>query len=175
MSTNSLSAAGSATRSAMAFVAASSGTTAKNDNNNSNNHHHNNDDDDSSSESNKKTLHLHTSSSNSDNTPQQPQEEPPTIPQLLPSSDENKNIPRIQLGETISFEDMGPIIINVDGTTRRIDNWNELSEQEQKVTWRRISKRNEERRAQLLKLQQEEGDEEQQEGTAKDCGDDAEL
>jgi len=45
---------------------------------------------------------------------------------------------------------MGPAIINLDGTTRRIDNWSELSEREKEVTWRRISKRNEERRKMLL-------------------------
>jgi len=37
---------------------------------------------------------------------------------LLPEADPNnpKNIPSIKLGETISFEAMGPIIINSDGT-----------------------------------------------------------
>jgi hypothetical protein len=35
---------------------------------------------------------------------------------LLPEADpNNSNIPRIQLGETISFEAMGPIILNLDG------------------------------------------------------------
>jgi len=41
------------------------------------------------------------------------------------------------------------------GTTRRIDNWDQLTEQEKKVTWRRIGKRNEERRKQLLEQQQQ--------------------
>jgi predicted Fe-S protein YdhL (DUF1289 family) len=48
---------------------------------------------------------------------------------------------------------MGPVIINTDGTTRRISNWNELSEQEREVSWRRIAKRNEERREKLLEAQ----------------------
>ena len=51
---------------------------------------------------------------------------------------------------------MGPVIINADGTTRRIDNWDQMTEQEQKVAWRRISKRNEERRKALLEQQQKE-------------------
>ena len=57
--------------------------------------------------------------------------------------------------ESIRFEEMGPVIINADGTTRRIDNWDQMSENEQKVAWRRISKRNEERRKALLEKQQQ--------------------
>lgn len=36
------------------------------------------------------------------------------------------------------------------GTTRRIENWDQMTERERQVTWRRISKRNEERRQKLL-------------------------
>lgn len=77
------------------------------------------------------------------------------VPQL-PSPDPNSNLPRIRLGETIRLEEMGPIILNKDGSTRRIANWDNLSEHEKEVTWRRISKRNEERRQALLRLQEEE-------------------
>ena len=48
------------------------------------------------------------------------------VPQLLPS-DPNSNLPSIKLGETISFEEWGPIILNSDGTTRRISNWDTLT------------------------------------------------
>jgi len=41
------------------------------------------------------------------------------------------------------------------GTTRRIENWDQLTEAEKKVTWRRISQRNEKRRKQLLEQQQQ--------------------
>jgi len=72
----------------------------------------------------------------------------PSIPRLLPSDPNNvdKSIPVIQLGESIAMVELGPIIINVDGTTRRIGNWDDMTEGEQKVAWRRIKKRNEERR-----------------------------
>ena len=50
---------------------------------------------------------------------------------------------------------MGPVIINSDGTTRRIDNWDQMTKGEQEVAWRRIAKRNEERRKVLLERQQE--------------------
>ena len=71
------------------------------------------------------------------------------VPQL-PPSDPNANIPTIKLGETIKFDEVGPIILNTDGSTRTIDNWNEMTEREQEVTWRRISKRNEQRRKMLM-------------------------
>lgn len=76
------------------------------------------------------------------------------VPQL-PPPDPEADLPVIRLGETISFEQFGPIILNTDGSTRRIANWDNLSEHEQKVSWRRISKRNEDRRQLLLKQQQE--------------------
>ena len=76
------------------------------------------------------------------------------VPQL-PPSDPNSNLPTIRLGETIRLEEMGPIILNTDGSTRRIENWDTLTEREKEVTWRRISKRNEERRQALLRLQEE--------------------
>ena len=76
------------------------------------------------------------------------------IPQLPESSGEEKNIPVLKLGETMQFEHLGPVIINADGTTRRINNWDEMTEQEREVTWRRISKRNQQR-IEALKAQQE--------------------
>lgn len=41
---------------------------------------------------------------------------------LLPEADPNSNIPRLKLGETIRFEAMGPIILNLDGTYRNCRN-----------------------------------------------------
>ena len=58
--------------------------------------------------------------------------------------------------DSISFEEMGPVIINADGSTRHIDNWDTMTKKEQEVAWRRISKRNEERRKALLEQQQKE-------------------
>ncbi|KAL3794271.1 hypothetical protein HJC23_012396 [Cyclotella cryptica] len=76
-------------------------------------------------------------------------------PLLLPACDnDDPSIPKIRLGDTIAFEEMGPVIINPDCTTRRIDNWDQMTKQEQEVAWRRISKRNAERRAALLEKQQ---------------------
>mmetsp|Transcript_3647 Transcript_3647/g.6031 ORF Transcript_3647/g.6031 Transcript_3647/m.6031 type:complete len:108 (+) Transcript_3647:131-454(+) len=73
----------------------------------------------------------------------------------LPEASNDPSIPSIKLGDSIKFEDMGPVIINADGSTRQIANWDKMTEAEQQVAWRRISKRNEERRKVLLEQQQQ--------------------
>lgn len=73
----------------------------------------------------------------------------------LPEASDDPSIPSIKLGESIRFEEMGPVIINIDGTTRRIDNWDQMTKAEQEVAWRRIAKRNEERRKALLEQQKQ--------------------
>jgi hypothetical protein len=72
------------------------------------------------------------------------------VPQLPMSDPTDESIPTLKFGETLRFEELGPIIINSDGSTRRIENWSQLSDKEKEVSWRRISKRNEERRRALL-------------------------
>jgi len=74
---------------------------------------------------------------------------------MLPESSNDPSIPSIKLGESIKFEEMGPVIINADGSTRQIANWDKMTQAEQQVAWRRISKRNEERRKVLLEQQQQ--------------------
>jgi hypothetical protein len=85
---------------------------------------------------------------------------------LLPPPDPNSgdSVPKIKLGETISFEEMGPVIINADGTARRIDNWDQMTVGERQVAWRRISQRNEERRRKMLEQQ----DQQKASGAPKD-------
>lgn len=50
---------------------------------------------------------------------------------------------------------LGPIVINSDGTTARITNWHEMTEQEKDVTKRRIMERNR-KRMKVLREQQDE-------------------
>jgi hypothetical protein len=61
--------------------------------------------------------------------------------QLPPSDPNNSNVQTLQFGQAMKLDHLGPIIINTDGTTRRIDNWDTLSEREKETTWRRIKKR----------------------------------
>ena len=72
-----------------------------------------------------------------------------------PSSDD---IPTLKLGESMTFHHIGPIIVNVDGSTSRIGNWDEMSKVEQEIAWKRISARNQKRRDALLKKNQEDGE-----------------
>ena len=72
-----------------------------------------------------------------------------TLPQLPAGDPNDKTVPVLKLGESMKFEEMGPVVINTDGTTRQIANWDKMTEHEKTVTWRRISKRNAERRAML--------------------------
>mmetsp|Transcript_106000 Transcript_106000/g.167366 ORF Transcript_106000/g.167366 Transcript_106000/m.167366 type:complete len:106 (-) Transcript_106000:12-329(-) len=58
-------------------------------------------------------------------------------------------------GNPIKMDKLGPIVINVDGSMSRINNWHEMTEQEQKNTLRLIGKRNQQR---LAKLRAEAGD-----------------
>jgi len=48
-------------------------------------------------------------------------------------------------GDKLDLDALGPMIVNSDGTVRRIANWDALTTREQEVAWRRIAKRNQER------------------------------
>jgi hypothetical protein len=63
----------------------------------------------------------------------------------LPEAEGTGNLPKLKFGEKLRFEEWGPIVINADGTTRRISNWDMMTKAEQERTWTRIAKRNKER------------------------------
>ena len=52
-------------------------------------------------------------------------------------------------GERVSLDDLGPVIVNNDGSLRRIGNWADLTEHERAAAHRSISARNEVRLAAL--------------------------
>lgn len=56
-------------------------------------------------------------------------------------------------GDAVPLTEMGPIVINADGSLARINNWAEMSDREREVTKKRITKRNAERLA-LLRSEQ---------------------
>lgn len=81
---------------------------------------------------------------------------------LLPAAAEAGTAAHLELGgKGVSMPELGPIIINADGTTRRITNWNTLTKGEQESSWRLISKRNQERLVLLERQRREEADAEQ--------------
>ena len=60
-------------------------------------------------------------------------------------------------GESVGLSDLGPIIINADGSARRITNWAVLSAGEKEVAWRRVRLRNARRMKTLVDLLQQPG------------------
>ena len=51
----------------------------------------------------------------------------------------------VSTGQPAVLDHLGPVIVNTDGTLARITNWERMSDEEQEVAKRRISKRNVER------------------------------
>ena len=69
-------------------------------------------------------------------------------PLALPASD--GAAPRVAVGgEAVAMEELGPIVINTDGTTARITNWPQMTPAEQEKTRRVIVARNAKRLAKL--------------------------
>lgn len=64
----------------------------------------------------------------------------------LPST---ADAPKAQLHDTIQFEQLGPIVVNSDGTMSRIPNWHDMTDMEKERTVRILSKRNKERTERL--------------------------
>lgn len=75
-----------------------------------------------------------------------------TAPLALPAPDaSSSNDPSVTTlevgGKTISFDKLGPMVVNSDGTLSRIANWQEMTPAEQRNTIRVLSKRNQLRTA----------------------------
>ena len=68
-------------------------------------------------------------------------------PLALPASDGAQSV--TVGGEAVAMEELGPIVINTDGTTSRITNWPEMTPAEQEKTRRVIVARNAKRLAKL--------------------------
>ncbi|KAJ3302498.1 hypothetical protein HDV03_004921 [Kappamyces sp. JEL0829] len=49
----------------------------------------------------------------------------------------------------LRLDELGPVVVNEDGTLSRITNWHQLSESEQKNTMRVLAKRNQQRLGKL--------------------------
>eukprot|EP00520_Triparma_pacifica_P003361 CAMPEP_0118654480 /NCGR_PEP_ID=MMETSP0785-20121206/12418_1 /TAXON_ID=91992 /ORGANISM="Bolidomonas pacifica, Strain CCMP 1866" /LENGTH=111 /DNA_ID=CAMNT_0006547155 /DNA_START=209 /DNA_END=544 /DNA_ORIENTATION=- len=61
----------------------------------------------------------------------------------------NDDVRSLKVGGSLSLDDLGPIIVNKDGTTSRVTNWLEMGKEEQERTQRMIKKRNEKRLKEL--------------------------
>ena len=56
-------------------------------------------------------------------------------------------------GETVTLDELGPIILQEDGRLGRLSNWHDMTESEQAATLKFVAKRNAKRRQALLKAQ----------------------
>jgi hypothetical protein len=74
----------------------------------------------------------------------------------IPAIEYNKQTVSLmeQRSQTVELDQLGPIIINVDGTMQRITNWNTMSPTERANVMRIIPKRNSQRLEALRKLQE---------------------
>ncbi|KEP52758.1 putative fungal specific transcription protein [Rhizoctonia solani 123E] len=70
-----------------------------------------------------------------------------TTPLALPAPDESPTsdpgVTTLEVGgKSVSFDKLGPMVVNSDGTLSRIANWQEMTPAEQNNTIRVLSKRN---------------------------------
>ena len=68
----------------------------------------------------------------------------PALSNYAANEEDNVNVLTLD-GDALTFERLGPMIINTDGTVRRIASWDTLSPQEKESSWRLISARNRKR------------------------------
>ncbi|KAJ7279003.1 hypothetical protein C8J57DRAFT_151963 [Mycena rebaudengoi] len=69
----------------------------------------------------------------------------PTEPLLLTNaaSNESESVPQVQTGGlAVKLDDLGPMVVNSDGTLSRISNWASLTDAEKERTIRVLSARN---------------------------------
>ncbi|KAL1754033.1 hypothetical protein FB107DRAFT_216511 [Schizophyllum commune] len=68
----------------------------------------------------------------------------PAEPLLLEDKAANENVTRLDVdGNKVPLlDELGPMVVNSDGTLSRIANWAEMTEAEKKNTLRVLSKRN---------------------------------
>lgn len=65
---------------------------------------------------------------------------------LLPAPELNSGAPQLEVGgEGVTLDELGPMVVNKDGSLSRIENWAEMSELEKKNTLRVLGKRNKQR------------------------------
>lgn len=58
-------------------------------------------------------------------------------------------------GSTVKLSEMGPLVVNVDGTVARISNWAEMTDAERETTFRMVGKRNKTRLEALKKAKEQ--------------------
>ncbi|KAL1933230.1 hypothetical protein VTP01DRAFT_7320 [Rhizomucor pusillus] len=83
---------------------------------------------------------------------------PPLL--ALPATAE-ETVQQVGLNDTYKLKELGPVVVNEDGTLSRINNWHEMADIEKSNVNRILLKRNRER-LERLKKQREEAEQRQQ-------------
>ncbi|KAL1511252.1 hypothetical protein AB1Y20_006061 [Prymnesium parvum] len=88
-----------------------------------------------------------------------PDEPLPALPDKVEVRESQRRAIEIN-GETVTLDELGPIVLKEDGRLGRLSNWHEMTEHEQAATLKFVAKRNATRRKALLQSQSgKEGDE----------------
>lgn len=82
-------------------------------------------------------------------------DEIPALPAPVDVSNDDKRELKVG-GPSVAMDELGPIIVNTDGTLRRIENWAQLTKAEQLNTLRIVARRNKQRLEALRELEAEE-------------------
>ncbi|KZT39765.1 hypothetical protein SISSUDRAFT_984355 [Sistotremastrum suecicum HHB10207 ss-3] len=73
---------------------------------------------------------------------QNPEHDAQHIPLALPAPVSEDNVSQLNVGSTLKLDELGPMVVNSDGTLSRIANWKEMSEIEKDRTLRVLVARN---------------------------------
>ena len=60
-------------------------------------------------------------------------------------------------GETLTLDELGPVVLSEDGRLGRLGNWQDMTEHEQNMTLKFVAKRKAKRRQALLQREEEDG------------------
>jgi len=98
-----------------------------------------------------------TFASATSNFPTHPEEQD-APPQALPAPSASSETQKLDVnsGQTIKLDSLGPIVVNADGSLRRISNWDTMAQIERDNVMRILPKRNQERLARLKEKQDQE-------------------
>ncbi|CAO3678884.1 unnamed protein product [Umbelopsis vinacea] len=75
-----------------------------------------------------------------------------STPLALPAAGDSESVPTTEVNSSFKLSELGPVVINENGTMSRIDNWHEMSDIEKANVNRILLKRN---KARLEKLRKE--------------------
>ncbi|EGD83232.1 hypothetical protein PTSG_03864 [Salpingoeca rosetta] len=68
------------------------------------------------------------------------------LPSAMANPDKESTLSSLTVdGDAVALDELGPMVVNKDGTLSRITNWRSMSEQEQATTLRVLKKRNAQR------------------------------